>query len=319
MEPTTTAADIAPVEESIVFDIVLLTVSCIFGVLGVVTNLLLLLSYYKHPELQSPTSLLLVSQSIADFMTCGLATFYLFLSHVEVGRQLTSDYKYLCIITLCLIILTVWASLFTLLSLSLDRMVNIRFPFYYTRLVTEPLVKRFIVALWVVMVSTLSFPLFGLNNWKPDQVCSTFTVLPKAYFVNFLLLSSLIVIILVGVLNLVICAVAISKRKVHPSGNEVQQSQSKSQYKLTKMLLVVVGVFYACWMPYTILNMIVLLGRNTLLGGIIPGWFVKLLEASKVLLITNGAVNPLIYAWKVREFRRAFRKTVGLPTQSTQD
>ncbi|ELT99962.1 hypothetical protein CAPTEDRAFT_200528 [Capitella teleta] len=313
MEATTAVTDV-PVEDNFAFHVTLQIGFCVFCTLGILSNLLLLMSYAKHPELESPTTLLLVSQSIADLITCALGMFYIFLSHFEVGRQLTSRFKYLCLITLCLVTLTVWASLFTLLSLSLDRMVNIRFPFHYTRLVSEPLVKRFIVALWVVMIGIISFPLFGMNTWKPDQVCSAFTVFPKAYFVHFLLLASLIVIILVGALNLVICAVAISKRKVHPSGNEVQQSQSKSQYKLTKMLLVVVGVFYACWMPYTILNMIVLLGTKTLLGGAIPGWFIMLLESSKLLLSINAFLNPLIYAWKVREFRKAFWKTIGRPT-----
>ncbi|ELU00858.1 hypothetical protein CAPTEDRAFT_194432 [Capitella teleta] len=165
----------------------------------------------------------------------------------------------------------------------------------------------------------VSLPLFGLNNWQPDQVCSAITVLPKVYFINVFLLSSFIIVILVGVLNLVICAVAINKRKIHPSGTETQQLQMKSQYKLTKMLLVVVGVFYTCWMPYIILNMIALLGTKTVLGGAIPRWFIMLLESSKLLVVINGSLNPIIYSWKLREFRKAFWKTVGLPTHSLQD
>ncbi|ELU11847.1 hypothetical protein CAPTEDRAFT_188656 [Capitella teleta] len=263
-----TAVDV-PVGDSAV-QIVLITAGCVVSVFGVLTNLLLLLTYIKHPELQNPANLLLVNQSIADLITCGLAPIYYFLSHTEVGKELTSKYKYLCLVTLCAIVLTLWASLFSLLSLSFERMMNIRFPFHYVRLVTEPLVKRFSIALWIAMVAIVSLPLFGLNTWQPGQTCSALTTFPKIYFINFFLLTSFIIVILVGVLNLVICAVAISKRKIHPSGTETEQLQMKSQYKLTKMFLVVVGVFYFCWMPYIILNMIALLGVKTLLGGHTP-------------------------------------------------
>ncbi|ELT96700.1 hypothetical protein CAPTEDRAFT_91635 [Capitella teleta] len=320
MEATTeyaTTGDV-PVGDSAA-RIVLITVGCVVSVFGVLTNLLLLLTYIKHPELQNPANLLLINQSIADLITCGLAPIYYSLSHTEVGRELASKYKYLCLVTLCAIVLSLWASLFTLLSLSFDRMINIRFPFHYARLVTEPLVKRFAIALWISMVGIVSLPLLGLNNWKPDQACSAFTAFPKIYFINFFLLTSFIIVILVGVLNLVICAVVISKRKIHPSGTETQQLQMKSQYKLTKMLLVVVGVFYACWMPYIILNLIALFGVKTVLGGIIPGWFILLLESSKILNTISGSLNPMIYAWKIREFRRAFQKTVGLQDNSTLD
>ncbi|ELU11843.1 hypothetical protein CAPTEDRAFT_188651 [Capitella teleta] len=269
-------------------NMVLITVGYVVCVSGVVSNLLLLLTYVKNPELQNPANLLLVNQSIADLITCGQLPLYLSLTHIEAGR-------------------------------SFDRMINIRFPFLYLRLVTEPLVKRFTIALWIALVGIVSLPLFGLNTWQPDQVCSGFTMFPKIYFINLFLLSSFIIVILVGVLNLVICAVAISKRKIHPSGTEIEQLQMKSQYKLTKMILVVVGVFYACWMPYIILNTIALLGVKTLLGEVLPGWFILLLEASKVLLILSGSLNPLIYAWKIREFRRAFQKTVGLQINSTLD
>ncbi|ELU11844.1 hypothetical protein CAPTEDRAFT_188652 [Capitella teleta] len=299
--------------------IAVVTAGCVFSILGIMTNMLLLVAYVKHPELRSPTNLILVNQSIADLMTCGLSPIYYSLSHTEVGKHLLSRYKYLCLATVCAIVLSLWASLFTLLSLSFERMINIRFPFHYVRLVTEPLVKRFTIALWIAMVAIVSLPLFGLNTWQSDQVCSAFTAFPKIFFINVFLLTSFIIVILVGVLNLVICAVAISKRKIHPSGTETEQLQMKSQYKLTKMFLVVVGVFYFFWMPYIILNMIALLGVNTLLGGAIPEWFVMFLEFSKTLHALCGSLNPLIYAWKNREFRRAFRKTVGLPTSLNLD
>jgi hypothetical protein len=284
------------------------------GVAGISSNLLLLVAYFQNPELQSASNLLLVNMGFADLISCLIGPFYMFLNNSDVGVSWTSAYKYLCLITLSSITLVIWSSLFTLLALSIDRMVCIRFPFFHARVVHEPLVKRFIVGLWVTMVGLLSLPVFGLNTWTSGEPCSAFNVLPRSYFVNFFLLASFIVIILVAVLNLVICAVAISKRRVHPHGQPQQEQQSKSEYKLTKMLLIVVGIFYTCWLPYTMVNAISLLGATTILGGKFPRWLLVFVEFTKVPLILNSTLNPVIYAWKSSTFRRAFCKTLGIAT-----
>ncbi|ELU06958.1 hypothetical protein CAPTEDRAFT_203526 [Capitella teleta] len=297
-----------------VFSMILLNTA-----LGTPTNLLLLISYVKNPELQNPSNLLLLNQGIADLLSCVMSTQYAFINYTDIGFHLASVYKYFCLTGLCSTTLTLWASLFNLLCISIDRLMNIQFPFHYARLVTENRIKWGIAVLWMVMLVIHGIPMFGVNTWRPHIQCSAAYVLPQFYFINLFLLPSLLVLISVGLVNLAICGIVISKRRVAPGGAEPQQQQQqqKSQYKLTKMILVVVGIFYACWFPYTTITALVLLKRSSWFASGFSQWMLCLIEVCKVPLVVNGSLNPLIYVWKNRQFRRAFRKTLRLPVNES--
>ncbi|ELU14371.1 hypothetical protein CAPTEDRAFT_204296 [Capitella teleta] len=207
------------------------------------------------------------------------------------------------------------------MCISIDRLMNIQFPFHYARLVTEYRFKGGIAILWIVLLSIFSIPMFGVNTWRPHRQCTAPYVFPQFYFINFFLLPSVLALILVALVNMVICGIVISKRRIAPGGVEPQQQQQqqqhKSQYKLTKMILVVVGIFYACWFPYTTITVLSLLKRSSWFASGFPQWMLCLIEVCKVPLVLNGAMNPLIYVWKNRQFRRAFRKTLRLPVNES--
>ncbi|ELU15054.1 hypothetical protein CAPTEDRAFT_192149 [Capitella teleta] len=285
----------------------------IINIIGVPSNILLMVAYIKHPELQSPTNILIVNQGFADLMSLLLIQLYGWLNYTTAGLEFTMQNKYLCLFCVCTLFLGAWSSLFNLLALSIDRITAIQFPFLYARVVNELLVKKLLTLLWIFMISLLSLPIFGLNTWRPGIPCTSSNVLRKEYLVNFFLLSSFLVLLTVAVTNIWICGIVINKRRVQPSGEETQQN--KSQFKLTKMMLIVVGLFYLCWLPYTIVTLILVTSRSWLFPGGVPEGVMVINEFSKVVVITNGAINPAIYAWKSSTFRRAFRKTLHLPIQ----
>ncbi|ELU10184.1 hypothetical protein CAPTEDRAFT_187358 [Capitella teleta] len=285
--------------------------------LGVVGNILVVASYLKFPELQCATNLLVTNQGLADLLTCAFSGWYSYMNYTFSGIHLASQHKHLCLLTLSLVMVSLWSSLFNLLFLSIDRFVNIQFPFVYARIVDETLVKKAVITLWVVMFVLLSVPLFGVNTWKPHQTCGAANVIPRAYFVNFFLVASFLVLLLVAAINLFICAIVIRKRRVSPSGNEVEQNQLKSQYKLTKMLLAVVGIFYVCWLPYAVTTVVLVTCPSACFPNGIPQWAMILLEFSKVPVAYNSALNPLIYVWKNRAFKKSLKKILNVPVSAT--
>jgi hypothetical protein len=275
-------------------------------VFGIPTNSLLLHAYHKHPELLSPTHLLILNQGITDLLSCLVVPFYAYMNYTASGIRVMSDEKLVCLVGLFSIMLTMWSSVFNLLLLSIDRLTTIQFPYHYARLVNEPRVKVVIFMLWTSMVTLLMIPMFGLNTWRPNGQCIASSVLPEAYFMNVFLFLTFLVLILVALINLAICGIVIRKRRVLPSGAEPPEPGQKSQYKLTKMLLIVVGVFYLCWLPY------VLTSATPLLLTTVPSWLPMLVECAKAPVVVNGAVNPLIFAWKNAALRKVFKKTLGI-------
>ncbi|XP_018599047.1 trace amine-associated receptor 1-like [Scleropages formosus] len=76
---------------------------------------------------------------------------------------------------------------------------------------------------------------------------------------------------------------------------------SKSEQKATKTLGIVVGVFLCCWTPFFVCNTV-----NSVFGYDTP----LLLEVLVWIGYTNSGLNPVIYAFFYKWFRRAFRITL---------
>jgi hypothetical protein len=158
------------------------------------------------------------------------------------------------------------------------------------------------------MVSVLSLPLLGLNVWQPNVFCAASLIFYKEFYFTFLG-SSFFVLIVVALINLIICGIVIRKRKIQPSGEDALQQ--KKEFKLTKMMLIVVGVFYFCWLPYTAISAVLVTSAAKIFPQGLPISVRIFAEFTKVPVLVNGACNPLVYAMKSSAYRRAFRKTLG--------
>lgn len=66
-------------------------------------------------------------------------------------------------------------------------------------------------------------------------------------------------------------------------------------------MAVVLGAFFICWGPMTVLSIFEYNGFYTT-----PAEIVRLLAVS--MSMTNSVINPLIYVWNIPEFRIAFQK-----------
>lgn len=69
------------------------------------------------------------------------------------------------------------------------------------------------------------------------------------------------------------------------------------------MLMLIIGCFSICWLPYFIVVSIMSFGVSDL---------DLLLRLAVVLATANSGMNPLIYAWKNSNFRKAFQKMLHL-------
>ncbi|KAG7515872.1 adenosine receptor A2b [Solea senegalensis] len=88
------------------------------------------------------------------------------------------------------------------------------------------------------------------------------------------------------------------------NGDSQNHGLLQREIRAAKSLSIIVGLFAVCWLPVHILNCLTL--------------FYKQLDKPKVVMYVailmshaNSAVNPIIYAYRIRDFRNTFRKILA--------
>uniref|UniRef100_UPI00398E9B08 adenosine receptor A2a-like n=1 Tax=Pristiophorus japonicus TaxID=55135 RepID=UPI00398E9B08 len=82
---------------------------------------------------------------------------------------------------------------------------------------------------------------------------------------------------------------------------EKTRSTLQKEVHAAKSLAIIVGLFAICWLPLHIINCFSLFCDNCRP----PAW---IMYFAIILSHANSVVNPLIYAYRIREFRHTFRK-----------
>lgn len=95
---------------------------------------------------------------------------------------------------------------------------------------------------------------------------------------------------------------------------KVRTLKNHKEMKTGKLIAAVVGAFFVCWLPYHILNLLII--SALLLRHAKPQISQNLLESTKILTNVHGAVaflssciNPILYAFAARSFRGGLRET----------
>ncbi|ELT94936.1 hypothetical protein CAPTEDRAFT_143381 [Capitella teleta] len=287
---------------------------------GIPGNLLTILAYFKNQQLHNPTNILICNQSIGDFFTCVTGPLFAILNYTKVGQALASSHKYLCLVSLALVNTVVQSSITNILALSTERFIAVYFSLRYYNWVTETNVKRAVVAIWTVVILINWIPLFFWNVWMPGGMpCMPVIVLPEIFHIYFTI-PSMTCLLICAVENMAIAFRAVRKQRsiIAVAVQNVDQqpgeanTKSRDQFKVTKIMLLVVGCFFAAWLPWIVLVSILYRLPPSWEKYGIPTWVLVAFDYSKVFLAANTIANPFIYGWKNLLFRDAYYKLLGI-------
>ncbi|ELU08016.1 hypothetical protein CAPTEDRAFT_93883 [Capitella teleta] len=271
-------------------------------------NLLTIIAYIKTDTLRTPTNFLICNQTVLDLLLSIDAQPFIWLSYTAWGVKKALNNKWLCLLSMFSSRITLVASIIALMLLSVERSVAIFFPFRYYTLVNDANVRKAIITSWLLSLIVNCPPLFGWNTWRLGTLCFVQYIYPTAYNVSVYTLFCISCFIITALMNIGIAVVALKKsRSVNPgtiTNPEANQTVDTGSFKITKMLLKVVGVFYLCWMPYLILTIYYIYAATATM----PTWFQVTHEFSKCMLGLNSVFNPLIYAYGNPQFKMAFKR-----------
>jgi hypothetical protein len=95
----------------------------------------------------------------------------------------------------------------------------------------------------------------------------------------------------------------------------------RERRRVAKILLILALFFAFCWLPYSVLSLILDLTSRTADAGsleAIEEFFLTLLPFAILLGHVNSAVNPLLYCLLSKNFRRSISEMIRHPTRAVR-
>ncbi|KAF6092093.1 adenosine A2b receptor [Phyllostomus discolor] len=286
--------------------------------LSVAGNVLVCAAVGTSSALQTPTNYFLVSLAAAD-VAVGL---FAIPFAITISLGISTDF-YSCLFLACFVLVLTQSSIFSLLAVAVDRYLAIGVPLRYKSLVTGTRARGVIAVLWVLAFCIGLTPFLGWNSkdsaincTKPSNStmnesccfmkCLFENVVPMSYMVYFNFFGCVLPPLLI-MLVIYIKIFMVACRQLQRT-EQMDHSQTVLQREIhaAKSLAMIVGIFALCWLPVHAINCVTLFqpaqAKNK------PKWAMNM---AILLSHANSVVNPIVYAYRNRDFRYTFHKIIS--------
>uniref|UniRef100_A0A3B3SYF5 Galanin receptor 2a n=1 Tax=Paramormyrops kingsleyae TaxID=1676925 RepID=A0A3B3SYF5_9TELE len=285
--------------------IISLVFSLIFLV-GTVGNSLVLAVLLRNGQMNTKTTnLFILNLGVADL--CFIVFCVPFQATIYTMDEWVFG-SFLCKAVHFLIYLTMYASVFTLAAVSLDRYLAIRYPLRSRELRTPRNAVLSISCVWglslvfsgpylsyyqqmVLNGSVVCIPVWGPRDRRAMDVCT-------------FIFGYLVPVCVLGLTYA--CTIRHLWTAVDPLEDAGESRRGKR--KVTKMIVVVATLFCLCWLPHHLVILCMWSGRFPLNQAT---YALRIL--SHLVAYANSCLNPVVYALVSRHFRKGFRKAFSCP------
>ena len=233
---------------------------------------------------KKPSNVLLCSLAFTDL---GVGLVAQPLHATSRAAEVVGDFPTYCVTWLVSRVVGRWlsnASLYTLAAISIDRVLAIHLKTRYRTVVTSKRIVAVLVVVWCVAALIACVRLFAtVGNFLLAVACSYLACLVTmllAYLKSFQALRE-------------------HQRSVQPRAGNTTVNLAGYRRSLNTMMLIV-GVTLLCYLPFICLSTyLAFTGRNPVERA---AWTIV-----DLLVFMNSVVNPLLYFWRIPNFRRAVR------------
>ena len=259
----------------------------------VIINVLTLVAFARNRHLRKRTTYLIINLTVADLLV-GAVSGSLVIFDPDFDDRHGSRWQEFIFTTLGLIFPL--ASEANLSLISLERLHATLFPFRHC-LIDKWLYFKVITGSWMITLLLASM-LSVLEEFELGQLvqyaiaCYTFLTL-----------------LIITVSNVIIAI------KVKSNPPPQHSSTVASERRLTVTLSIVTVVSFLTILPGTIWMII----EQYILNHMSPAAFIEIDETLELLYYANSIVNPLIYAIRIQEFRKAVKELICKRSALTRD
>ncbi|RWS28189.1 allatostatin-A receptor-like protein [Leptotrombidium deliense] len=288
----------------------------IIVVVGLIGNALVVIVVLCNPQMRSTTNLLIINLAIADLLfivVCVPFTAWDYaLSYWPFGLVCCRIVQYF--IHVC-----AYASIYTLVLMSLDRFLAVVHPITSMSIRTEKNAYWAIGATWITVLVLCIPALFTYNILTEEREAGqffdyclfNFTDYNHGLFQLCFFISSYVVPLTLAFILYMLMLKRLWFGVV--PGGQMSTESVRCKKRVTRLVVVVVVIFAVCWMPIQLV--LVLKSFNAY-----PMRSVNIVIqiVGQVLAYMNSCVNPILYAFLSENFRKAFRKVIACNTSNRQ-
>ncbi|XP_005987183.1 adenosine A2a receptor a [Latimeria chalumnae] len=298
-------------------NLIYIILELVIAILAVLGNMLVCWAVYVNSNLQNVTNYFVVSLAVADIAVGVLAIPFA----ITISTGFCAVFHG-CLFIACFVLVLTQSSIFSLLAIAIDRYIAIKIPLRYNGLVTGYRARGIIAVCWVLSFIIGLTPMLGWNmedsqklNHSSKRNCSDLMVdclfenvvtMDYMVYYNFFVCVLVPLLIMLGIYLKIFMAARRQLKQMELKSMHGERSRSTLQKEVhaAKSLAIIVGLFTICWLPLHIINCFTLFCPQC------SRPHPLLMYLAIILSHANSVVNPLIYAYRIREFRHTFRKII---------
>ena len=276
-------------------------ITSIASLATVLLNTLVIIAVNQKTELKKTSTLLLSSMAVADLLVGAIAMPLIVAADILIIRQVSySGFCALRIATEFFMFSFIWPSLYHLTLMAWERYVAIRKTIHYRMIVTRTRLKKLAITAWVLGTLTSFPPIIMLETGVDSNI-------KEAWHIGESIVATICLIIISYFYIMVYFAVR--KRNI----NEITQVdvlvKTKLESKLAVTTALITGALILSFVPKIIAG-----GLGEVFPVFRTGVAFRLPEA---LIQLNSLVNPLLYVYRDRRFRKAVLELLRLQKPNT--
>ena len=266
--------------------ICLLAVVAIIGFVGLVLNLLLISSIiFTDGFSESPANIFVLSLALVDaLMDCmrgGLVALYVYNMYYPALN-----------ISLTVSKLFALATTGSIFLLTLNRTISIVRSLRYPTIVTNKRAKVMVGVMWLVAFIVVVL----------DEVSLIFSEIPNLkmtrFFVAFYIVSSILLCVYMYLLGRK-HAKRLAQQAYAISG---QLQVASHEFRTLRSLFMIAGSFGVCWLPVTLIAVMINNGERD------PALFYRALCFAVLLTFLNTIIDPVVYYFRSKGFRLSLKR-----------
>uniref|UniRef100_A0A8D0B8J4 Adenosine receptor A1 n=1 Tax=Salvator merianae TaxID=96440 RepID=A0A8D0B8J4_SALMN len=289
------------------FQAAYITIEVLVALISIPGNILVIWAVKVNQALRDATFYFIVSLAVADVAVGALVIPLAII--INIGPRI---HFYSCLMVACPVLILTESSILALLAIAVDRYLRVKIPTRYKSVVTPKRAGMAIACCWLISLLVGLTPMFGWNNLDEMRKvyinqseltisCQFENVISMEYMVYF----NFFVWVLPPLLLMLIIYLEVFKiirkqlnKKVASTATDPEKYYGK-ELQIAKSLALVLFLFAVSWLP---------LHTRNCISFFCPSCKTPSILTYIAIFLTHGnsAMNPIVYAFRIKKFRTTF-------------